>query len=483
MTFPLPEIDDAVVRSVRVTYGLLMLAMLISTLPHARRFFMSERWGGYARSAKAVDLVQNPTVLPLVLLLWLISVVFLILGYLPVGASLLNLLLCWYFFIWMRWRGALRGMGAPGFMAYWLGAAVFLLSVTTGSAISLRPLVLFALQVDLACIFLSAAIYKVRSGYLRGDGMELGLSNPQWGSWWSRYRQVPPRHPVFRILDHLAWSTEMVAAVAMLVPVLRFEGGLLLIGSFAFIGTQLRLGWLVPMVMLSGVLFFAPDTIGARLIASVAAPSAVPAIAASDLPTGPLAAAILTYVALLPFAYGGLAVNLYWHRRLPGPWQNVLDRYADIFGVILWRVFSADIVDFFVRISSEGRDGEDRAELTDHRSRPFSRFSQVAEMIAITSVFTTLKYYPSDPALFRERLLRYARTVPCPSDRTLLFEYVRIRKGERNFDFIPAREFVVDPRAGTVMERSPQGSRGDDIIAVGSPIREAARPGTYAPPA
>ncbi len=483
MTFPLPEIDDGVVRFVRVSYGLLMLAMLLTTLPHARRFFMSERWGGYARSASAVDLVQNPMLLPVVLLLWLSSVVFLILGYLPVGASLLNLLLCWYFFIWMRWRGVLRGMGAPGFMAYWLGAAVFLLSVTTRSAISLRPLVLFALQVDLSCIFLSAAIYKVRSGYLRGDGMELGLSNPQWGSWWSRYRQLPPSHPVFRILDHLAWSTEMVAGVAMLVPVLRFEGGLLLIASFAFIGTQLRLGWLVPMVMLSGVLFFSPETIGARLVASVAEPSAAPAIAASDVPIGPLAAAIVTYVALLPFAYGGLSVNLYWHRRLPDPLQNVLDRYADIFGVILWRVFSADIVDFFVRISSQGPAAADRVEITIHRSRPFSRFSQVAEMIAITSVFTTLKYYPSNPALFRERLLRYARTVPCPSDRTLLFEYVSIRKGDSCFDFIPWREFIVDPRAGTVMERFPHGSPGDEITAVGSPIREGARPGTYAPPA
>ena len=26
----------------------------------------------------------------------------------------------------MRWKGILRGMGAPGFIAYWVGTAVFL---------------------------------------------------------------------------------------------------------------------------------------------------------------------------------------------------------------------------------------------------------------------------------------------------------------------------------------------------------------------
>ena len=33
-------------------------------------------------------------------------------------------------------------------------------------------------------------------------------------------------------------------------------------------------------------------------------------------------------------------------------------------------------------------------------------------MICLTSLFTTLKYYPSNDAIFRERLLRYARTLP-----------------------------------------------------------------------
>ncbi len=46
---------------------MLMMATLLQALPEARRFFLSERWGGYARSSRDVDAVQNPVVVPLLL--------------------------------------------------------------------------------------------------------------------------------------------------------------------------------------------------------------------------------------------------------------------------------------------------------------------------------------------------------------------------------------------------------------------------------
>ena len=42
-----------------------MLATLAGTLPHARRYFLSERWGGYGQRAFIVDAVQNPLALRL----------------------------------------------------------------------------------------------------------------------------------------------------------------------------------------------------------------------------------------------------------------------------------------------------------------------------------------------------------------------------------------------------------------------------------
>ena len=56
------------------------------------------------------------------------------------------------------------------------------------------------------------------------------------------------------------------------------------------------------------------------------------------------------------------------------------------------------------------------------------RFSHVAESIAVTSVFSTLKYYATNQRLFDQRLLRYARTLPGGPDDVLVFEYMSLLK-------------------------------------------------------
>ena len=122
-----PHLSPSTQSFIRITYGLLIIATLVQSLPHARRFFVSERWGGYAERGPGVDWLQNPFALPLVLAAWFGAAFALVLGWWVVPAALVNGVLCRYFFIHMRWRGLLRGMGAPGFIANWLGLAVILL--------------------------------------------------------------------------------------------------------------------------------------------------------------------------------------------------------------------------------------------------------------------------------------------------------------------------------------------------------------------
>jgi hypothetical protein len=160
----------------RIVYGFLLIGHLLLILPHGRRYFMSERWRGYAKSSWDVDLIQNPISYPIVMTLWFASALLIIAGRWIVIAALVNLVICRYFFVQMRWKGVLRGMGAPGFMTYWLSAAVFLLEYTAHYAQSLRPLVLLCLQIDFAFIILSAGVYKCTAGFPRNHGMELGQS-------------------------------------------------------------------------------------------------------------------------------------------------------------------------------------------------------------------------------------------------------------------------------------------------------------------
>ena len=110
-----------------------------------------------------------------------------------------------------------------------------------------------------------------------------------------------------------------------------------------------------------------------------------------------------------------------------------------------------------------------------------ARFNHVGESIAITTVFTTLKYYPDNIDLFRERLLRYARTLSCPADGLLVFEYVSIRKTPERFEFIPMAEYTVDVQSGEITEKL---LRTDAPLRTASPlsrIHTASRPGSYAP--
>jgi hypothetical protein len=169
---------------------------------------------------------------------------------------------------------------------------------------------------------------------------------------------------------------------------------------------------------------------------------------------------------------------MYAKKTLPEPFQRLFDAYTNLCGLIVWRVFSADITNFFVQIHDQQPDGTRRLV---SRWGSALRYRQVAESIAVTSVFTTLKYYPSNRGLFLSRLLRYARTVPCDPGSTLVFQYVSVLKRARRFQFHPLVEYAVEPRTGVVSEHVLDSSMSVHAPADTSPIHEATRPGTYAP--
>jgi hypothetical protein len=480
-----PQLSFTTQAFFRMVYGLLLLGHLILLLPHARRFFMSERWKGYAQSSWDVDAIQNPMVHPFVMIVWFGCAVALIFGRWTIVAALINLLLCRYFFVHMRWKGVLRGMGAPGFMTYWLSAAVFLLEYTLHVAPTVRPLALFVLQVDFALIMLSAGVYKCTAGFPRNNGMELGLVNPEWGYWWRYYRQKSPNHPLIWTLNQLAWSTEVVAAFLMLIPPTRFIGAALIIISFFFIATHIRLALLCHMVMLCGVLFFHAGSLGEQFAAffiSDPSPAVYTAGPTLSIVNQLLTYALWVYVFLLPLSYFGIYYNFFARKHLPAPLQRQLEVYTNFFGIIMWRVFTIDLINFFPNIYRQPRTGGARTLITRYGWRAGSvRFSHVGESITLTCLFTTLKYYPSNHDIFVERLMRYARTVPCPDDAVLVFEYIGIEKDEVQFAFLTVAEYIVDPLNETVTEKVLNEHYDVRAAYAGSPLHEGAKPGSYAP--
>jgi hypothetical protein len=491
----LPDLSITTQSVLRSSYGIVLLGSVLWNLLQGRRFFLSERWGGYGQKSLAVDAIQNPVCYPIVMAVWILSAVGITFGCCGIWSALINLLLCRYYFISMRWRGVLRGMGAPGFITYWIGAAVFLLEYTLLYAPGLRRLALLVIQVDWALIMLIAGIYKFTAGYPRNEGMEFGLANPEWGTWWELYARTRPSHWIFWFMNQLAWLTEISAALLMLIPGTRWIGGLVISVSFLLVGSQVRLNQLTPLLVLTGLFYVSP---GSPLEPVVRGPWPVasekdlpffplttdhwPLTTASSLTTDhwPLATFLLGYLILLPFAYAGMCYNFFGRRRLASWLQRTLEIYTNFFGMILWRVFSVNLVSFFIRIYVQAPDGK-RTLVSRYGWGGPARFNHVGESIAITTIFTTLKYYPNNPALFEERLLRYARTFACPADALVVFEYVCIRKTSARFEFVPAAEYVVDPRSGKISERLLTEDAPVRSAHAASSVHEATRPGSYAP--
>lgn len=472
--------------ALRTTYGVLLLGTLIIAWLLHGRFFLSERWKGYSQSSFFTDAIQNPLTSKVVMVLWFACAVGLTIGWHTVACALINLIFSYYFFIAQRWKGIARGMGAPGFVTYWLGMAVFLTEYTLHFAPQLRGLALLVLQVDFALIMFSAGIYKMTAGYAHNHGMEFGMANPQWGYWSNFCAKIPPEHWVLKTLNHLAWSTEIVAAILMVIPQTRFWGGLLIFLSFMFIITQIRLVFLGEMVMACCLIFFQPGSPGDQIIASfIPMQNYVHSTFTSTYLTPintVLAVALCLYLCLTPLAHAGLYYNLYARRRLPAFLQSALEAYTNFFGIIVWRVFSADLTNFFVQVFQyPAAEPQNRTLLSRYGWGGALRFNYVCESITLTSLFTTRKYHPSNLKLFHERLLRYARTLGCPKDSLLDFEYVSVCKRDKTFEYVPVIRYTVDLINESIQETILDPSISVSAPHAHSPIMEGTRPGSYAP--
>ncbi|BCA54222.1 hypothetical protein W02_13620 [Nitrospira sp. KM1] len=481
-----PELSAQAQAFIRIAYGLLLCGTIALAVPHWRRFFLSERWGGYAQPNVGVERVHNPVVAPLVLTLWAGCGLCIASGLWSPWPAVVNLLICRYYFIAMRWKGLARGMGAPGHVLYWAGICVVLLEYCARYAPELHPLALQVLQVDFAFIYLSSGFYKYSAGYPQNQGMELGMANPAWGYWWRYYVGMPPSHVLFRTLNHLAWSSQIIAGFLMLIPPTRFIGGMIIVGMFMFVGSQIRLGLLCEVVILcSGLIFVHPGSLVDQILVSVIGAVPTPPLQSfpgSDIFNVGLRVFLGAYLILIPLAHAGLSYNFYLRRSLPMPIQRVLEAYTNFFGLIVWRVFSVDLVNFFIRVYRPSEDHPDGRQLiSNYGWQGRFRFDHVVESITLACIFTSLKYYPSNNAVFEERLLRYAKTFAQPPHGILLFEYVSVVKEPDRFAFVPVALYAVNLDTATVTEELLNAVISPRAAHAVSPVHEGLRPGTYAP--
>jgi len=371
-------------------------------------------------------------------------------------------------------------------MNHWLSLLIALLAMarTFDHEGLLRATTILTFRIDYALIMIAAGIYKLTAGYAHGDGFERGLVNPYWGFWARWLRDVPPNSLAFRALNNAGWLAEVGCGILFLVIPAAPYAAAFFAASFISIGLAIRLGFLAEMVALCTLLYVYPGSLFDAWFArtfpvAIASPASGPL---ADAIAYSLVAFMAAYLLALPFAYAGMSINFYGKRTLPAPLQRALDAWTAFFGLILWRVFTADLINFFVEISVCDRSGE----RTYMRLRAWDRatgwrYMHVGEFICLASIFTALKYYPNDRSIFERRLVRYARTVPAPAGAAILFNYRAVRKGSERFEYPLVARYVVDPNAGTVTEERLEVGFDPSRVADVSPVAPGLRPGSYAP--
>lgn len=435
-------------------------------------FYRTEDFGGYRDSYRTRCL--NASVFQTsVIWLWIIVHLALLISASSVALLLTAVLLNHRFFVLDRWKSLLRGMGAPGYMLFWMSVAVMLNTISSEMSMQARSSVLGVLIVDFAAIMIMAGVYKLRAGYRTGFGIEYGMVNPQWSYFAGQFSKLKSNSVFFRILNELSWSLEVAGGLLLLWPSTRLIGGAIIVLSFLFLFPLIRLGVLCLTV--------AGCTISICFNSvEVWYPFWGPFVSASSNQDRIIALVGAVYIVSMFITRLIQILNVFGHRRPPNFVQRFADSFATVFGTILWRVFTPDVTGFTIAIDSGKRGSGQSAHSLMLKAVSVwgkGRFSLVEEAIAVTSLFSLRRYLPDQIELFNRRLLRHAASL-CDVDRSVRYSYVEIQKRNNRFDFVCTASFIVDLESKTVLPQVLSGSNVDRPIGP-SPVRTGLKLGSY----
>src|SRR6266498_2548037 len=415
----------------------LFLLDLIAFLPYARACLGPGYWKG--------TFLERTPIRVAVYCVWALASLSLLFGVYPVAGAAVLFPLFRRIYIKGRWKTLFRGGGAPGFMSHFslLYILAFEIARTFDPSARFAGALYTMFRVDFGVVLACSGTYKSLSGYLKGEGMEYGLANPIWGYHWRFFQRVNPRNLLLRAQNTNAALSQVTMGVLLalspLYAPLGWVGGLMCAGAFFYLIFMVRLGRLAALMMIVPLPYF-PD-LGVSLVGSAVARDFTQ-VALPHVVVSALVALCWIYVAVLPFVKVMQYTNLFLTRKFPEPFQRLFTWYQNWVPIIMWRVFTPDVTNFFIRIREvDPATGATKAIADEETGYSYAnlrglgwklRYLHVTESIAVTTVFTTLKYFQSKRDLFERKLVEYARSI---GDGTYEFEYVAIQKGAKGFDF------------------------------------------------
>ncbi len=480
--FPLPLEIHSIIR---LGYGVLLAVLHLLMIPYGRVYFTSEKYGGCLPSNKFSDLLLTPAGYWVLTLFWISISILIAFGVWSVPLSLVNLALCYTFFIALRWATPMRGMGAPGYISYWLAAYIFFTEYALhhGDAWGrLYNLAVFAFRWDFAVMMLDSGVNKIFHGYPQNKGMNFGMANPAWGYWPNLFKKIRVDHPLFKFCNFSAIFFQVLGALCLFFPRSYALGAVIIAGSFVVVHLLIRLGVLCNMIILSTLIYCVNGDALHHWIQSF---YSAEAITSHPIPLLNNIFSILlwAFIILLPLVKLGMYWNFYAKRSLPSLIQKAMEKYTNALGIIIWRVFTIELIDYFIQVYFEDRISGKRTLYTrfGHRQlRGNNRFLWVGESIMSVIVFNSARYFPKTE-LFQQRVLRYAKTFPVPPNCNVLFEWITLSVKTNTYEFVPAKEFRVNTQSNQIEEKLLREDIWEEQKSRGFAMHATVKPGTYAP--
>lgn len=393
-------------------------------IPGGYRFFIPNKHGGYLSNALSFHIPGRFTT---VALFWIfLNITNLQAQNLPLKIILflLNTLIANYFFIFLRHSNIGRGMGAPGYFTYFsnfIGLCVSFGAFT--NMLQLQSIIKQAILILLGGIFVISGLYKLNSGFTLKDsyGLNVGLCNEMWSRWPNLFMKIPPKSWIFKTAQFISSWGEIFGGLLLITGYFSKLGAVVLIAMFLGIGLLVRLGLLIPQLIFCLSLPFVDfssrsDKLGYQFNAM----TTLLIVGLYLFVMGEM----LTYIIFLSQSK---IVNFKISRVL----YPIAIFYSKYFGTILWRVFTPDITSLHINIFLVDSDMSKR-KLTSWDDKKCFRYRYVGEAITVASIFTSLRYWPSNYEIFKTRILSYARTLNTIGCLYVIFEVSRVKIDQQN---------------------------------------------------
>ena len=304
-------------------------------------------------------------------------------------------------------------------------------------------------------MMLSSGFCKALSGYRKNEGVEYAFVNPFWNHFYFLFSKLKPSNKLFKIQNFLGYFLEILAGFLLLFPSTQSVGAILFIAIFVYLAPFLRLASL-PFLMIVVPIIFLPQINISLFEGQIPPENPFFSSFTKNILSNTVYLLTYIYVVLLVTLQPILFYQYFNKKTFYKKIQFLIDSISSIVPIFIWRVFTADVVNIFIRIKEIDNKGLEQQAILDEKTFwPVTlkkvikkyRFYHAAEMVVLSTIFNQLKYFTYGREVVEQKLIRYSKTLKkelISTESTLKFELVLIQKSKDKFIYQDLASYYVD---------------------------------------